>query len=127
MTTAKTHPLTYIRHRQAPPRELPPEFSDLQPWIAEWALPHERDRMQKLIAIDIETLRPFYDAMLARMPAIRHYLDHFSLNAMPPEAATLFDMALTFMETAHPIDLGWKTTDIEDKFPHERFLVKSNF
>lgn len=119
-------PIYFVGNTQAP-RDLPPEFSDLAPWVAEWALAHERDRNRKLLSVEVEELRPFYDAMLRRMPEVRRYLDQFPLNAMPAEAATLFDLAMTFMETAHPIDLGWKTTDIEDKFPNDRFLIKSNF
>ena len=112
---------------RAPSRDLPAEFSDLSRWTQEWALGHERDRMDKLLSITVDELRPFYDAMLQRMPAVKVYLDQFPLNAMPGEATTLFDLAMSFMETAHVIDLGWKTTDIEDKFPHGRFLVKSPF
>jgi hypothetical protein len=106
-------------------RELPEEFADLSPWLADWALATETERMDKLLSISVDDLRPFYDAMLARMPAIKAWLDQFPLHAMPPEARTLFDLAMSFMETAHVIDLGWKTTDIEDKFPHERFRIKS--
>jgi hypothetical protein len=119
-------PLQYKRNVQAP-RELPSEFSDLTPWVAEWALPHERDRNRKLLSVDVDELRDFYAAMLVRIPEAKRYLDQFPLNAMPPEATTLFYLAMTFMETAHPIDLNWKTTDIEDKFPIERFIIKSAF
>jgi hypothetical protein len=122
----KNQPLQYSKNANAP-RELPAEFSDLTPWVIEWAMPHERDRNRKLLSVDVDELRGFYAAMLARIPEVKRYLDQFPLNAMPPEAATLFDLAMTFMETAHPIDLNWKTTDIEDKFPIERFIIKSAF
>jgi len=102
-------------------RMLPPQFSELQPFVADWALPDERARYEKLAASDIPTLRVFYDAMMKRIDEIIVFLDTFPLDAMPPDAATLFDLALTFMETAHPIDLNWSITDIEDKFPAERF------
>lgn len=108
-----------------PARQLPGEFADLAPWVRPWAIGHERERMAKLLSVTVDELRPFYDAMLPRMPAIKAWLDQFPLNAMPPEAGTLFDLALSFMETAHVIDLGWKTTDIEDKFPHDRFRILS--
>ena len=106
-------------------RHLPDDFADLSPWIDTWALGRESERMDTLLSMSVEELQPFYDAMLARMPAIKAWLDQFPLNAMPPEARTLFDLAMSFMETAHVIDLGWKTTDIEDKFPHGRFRIKS--
>jgi hypothetical protein len=109
----------------APPRDLPADFSDLAPFAGDWALGREKERMDKLLSMSVDELRPFYDAMLRRMPAIKAWLDQFPLNAMPPEARTLFDLAMSFMETAHVIDLNWKTTDIEDKFPHDRFRIKS--
>jgi hypothetical protein len=100
---------------------LPAEFSDLQSFVAVWALGTEQARHRNLIAHSVAELRPFYDAMLPRMDAITLYLNRFPLEAMPPEAQTLFDLAMTFMESAHPIDLRWRTTDIEDKFPSDRF------
>ena len=33
---------------------------------------------------------------------------------MTGPAQVLYDLMLTFVETAHPIELKWKTTDIED-------------
>jgi hypothetical protein len=100
---------------------LPQQFAELEPFVPEWALSHEQARYEKLAASDIATLRTFYDAMMARIDEITVYLDAFPLDAMPVDAAVLFDLALTFMETAHPIDLNWPITDIEDKFPSERF------
>lgn len=113
--------------RSRPSVELPVEFSDLSIWAADWALPDERQRMARLLQADVAELRPFYDAMLERMPAVKRHLDQFPLKSLPPETQRLFDLAMTFMETAHVIDLGWKTTDIEDKFPHDRFRVNSPF
>jgi hypothetical protein len=103
-------------------KTLPPQFAELESFVPDWALPDERARYEKLASSDILTLRVFYDAMMARIDEIIVFLDSFSLDAMPPDAATLFDLALTFMETAHPIDLNWPITDIEDKFPAERFI-----
>jgi len=102
-------------------RHLPPEFADLAPFTAVWGLKTEKERHDNLTARSIAELRPFYDAMLPRMDAITLYLNRFPLDAMPADAELLFDVAMTFMESAHPIDLRWKTTDIEDKFPAHRF------
>ena len=99
---------------------LPNQFSELEPFVAEWALSNERDRFQKLMVTSIETLREFYDAMVPRAREIADYLNTFDLDKMPDNARTLFFLLITFVETAHPIELKWKTTDIEDAFPPER-------
>jgi hypothetical protein len=100
---------------------LPAQFADLERFVAVWALPHEKARHLNLMQRSIAELRELYDAMLPRMDEITQYLNAFPLDRMPKDAQTLFDLALTFMESAHPIDLRWSTTDIEDKFPAERF------
>jgi hypothetical protein len=101
---------------------LPAQFAALEPFAADWSLATEKERHDRLVSHSIEELRPFYDAMLPRMDEITLYLNQFPLDTMPADAQALFDLGMTFMECAHPIDLRWKTTDIEDKFPAERFL-----
>lgn len=93
---------------------LPEAFADLEPWAAGWAQPDEGTRQRKLIASDIGELRAFYDAMLPRLEAVITYLDTFALDAMPAEAKRLFDLAQTFVECAHPIELRWPRTEIDD-------------
>ena len=100
---------------------LPAQFSDLSQFAAVWALKTEQARHQNLLAHSVAELRSFYDAMLPRMDDITLYLNQFPLEAMPEDAQMLFDLTMTFMESAHPIDLRWRSTDIEDKFPAERF------
>jgi len=100
---------------------LPAKFAELSPFVADWALETEKERHDKLIATSIDDLKVFYDAMLPRMEEIILYLNGFPLDDMPPSEQLLMDLSMTFMESAHPIDLRWKTTDIEDKFPTDRF------
>lgn len=100
---------------------LPSEFAELEPFVEEWALENEHDRFVKLTATSIETLRVFYDAVVPRAEEISDYLNALDLDDLPDDARTLFLMLITFVETAHPIDLNWAATDIEDAFPAERF------
>lgn len=100
---------------------LPPEFIELQPFVSDWALSNEQDRFVKLTQSSIESLRHFYDAMVPRAEEIADYLNALGLDDLPDDARTLFYLLITFVETAHPIELNWKTTDIEDAFPAERF------
>lgn len=101
---------------------LPPAFRDLQGFVEEWALASEKDRHLKMLGSSVDELRIFYNAVLPRMDAIKDYLDELPFEALPDDARTLFHLAMTFVETAHPIDLNWKTTNIEDAFPIERFV-----
>jgi len=93
--------------------KLPPEFADLEQWVAAWALPTEKARYFALLGRSVEELRPFYDAMLARSPQIIAYLSKQPAAVMTGPAQVLYDLMLTFVETAHPIELKWQTTDIE--------------
>ena len=101
---------------------LPAQFAGLEAFVSVWALKNEQARHENLLARSIAELRRFYDAILPRMDEITLYLNRLPLDAMPPDAQVLYDLAMTFMESAHPIDLRWRTTDIEDKFPAERFI-----
>jgi hypothetical protein len=99
---------------------LPPEFADLDRFAKDWALPTERDRYFKMLATPIEELRLFFDAMLPRAEAIVAYLSPLPQDAMPPGAQVLYDLMLSFVETAHPIELGWKTTNVDDSVAADR-------
>jgi hypothetical protein len=104
-------------------RPLPPQFSALGPFVAEWALTNEADRLKKLTRSSIAELKEFYDAIFARAEEIKTYLAPFRLDAMPEDARTLFDLLLTFVETAHPIELNWSETDIDDPFALDRMTI----
>lgn len=90
---------------------LPSQFQDLAHFVPEWALPTEQARFEKLHAVAHADLRAFYETMLPRLPAILDYLGQHKLSAMPADAKTLFDLAMTFVETSHPMDLKWGATD----------------
>lgn len=100
--------------------QLPIEFQDLEPFVAEWALTNERDRLAKLLTSSIAELRVFYDAMIDRADDAAAYLTDLPIDAMPDDAKALFYLTMTFVETAHPIELRWSHTDIDDAFPLER-------
>ncbi len=108
-----------------PSRKLPESFADLAPFVDEWALTSEHDRFHKLHAVSIEHLRKFYDAMLPRLEPALHYLDQYKIGELPDDARTLFDLAMTFAETAHPIDLKWQDVDFPDAYPWDKFEFRT--
>ena len=99
---------------------LPKGFEDLEPFVAEWGLTNERDRLVKLVGTSIPHLQTFYDAMIGRAEAARDYLSNLPIDALPPDAKALFHLLMSFVEVAHPIELKWTTTDIDDAFPLDR-------
>jgi hypothetical protein len=105
------------------PRSLPQQFSALERFVEQWALHTEAERLSKLTRTPIGELKAFYDAMFARAEEMKRYLADFKLDAMPDDAATLLDLLLTFIETAHPIELNWSTTDIDDAFALDRMTI----
>lgn len=108
-----------------PCRKLPDAFADLQPWVAEWALASEQERFRKLHAVTLEQLRSFYDAMLPRLPAVLQHLDAHRIGALPDEERTLFDLAMTFAETAHPVDLKWKDVDFPGAYAWQKLEFRT--
>ncbi len=105
--------------------ELPAQFSKLCPWVAEWAQPTEQARYLKLHAVTFEQLKAFYDAMLPEMDAIMAFLKTQPVEGMAPDALNLFHLAMTFAETSHPLDLGWRDTDFPSAFAWERMEFRS--
>jgi hypothetical protein len=51
---------------------------------------------------------------LPRARKITDYLSRFPLEKMPADAQVLYDLMLAFIETAHPIELNWRITNIEN-------------
>lgn len=96
--------------------ELPVEFAGLEPFTARWCLPDSPARMRAMAAADMADLVSFYDAMLPRLDAITGHLNQFPLNDMPPREQALLDLALTFAEVAHPVDLQWQVTEPGELF-----------
>lgn len=99
---------------------LPDGFSDLERWVDDWALPTERDRYFKLLSITVEGLRPFFDAMLPRADEAVSLLARRTVDQLSAQERVLYDLLLTFIEVAHPIELGWKQTNIEFTVEAER-------
>jgi hypothetical protein len=108
-----------------PTRPLPAAFADLLPFVADWALATEEARFRRLHGVTLAQLRPFYDAMLPRMDAVLDHLNRYDVDALPPEARTLFELSMTFAETAHPIDLKWRDVDFNDAYPWQKFEFRS--
>ncbi|HEY0297494.1 MAG TPA: hypothetical protein VGC69_19365 [Bordetella sp.] len=102
-------------------QKLPDGFADLEPFVAEWAIDNEKDRYLKLHASQIEHLRDFYNMVFERLDQIIERLNQTPLSQFSEQERTLMNLAMTFAETAHPIDLKWQGVDFNDAYTWEKF------
>ncbi|WP_329351964.1 hypothetical protein OG226_41615 [Streptomyces sp. NBC_01261] len=100
--------------------ELPEEFADLERFLGRWRLRDSQERMAAMAAADIDELRELCAAVLPRIEAVVSHLNAFPLDNMPPREQALYELALTFAEVTHPVDLGWATPEVSDLFPNDR-------
>ena len=104
---------------------LPAGFEDLERFVPEWTLETEQARFEKLHAVPYPELRAFYEAVLPRLPAMLDHLRTHKLSALPGDAKTLFDLAMTFVETSHPMDLKWGATDFPGAYRWQAIEFRS--
>lgn len=102
-------------------RVLPSEFADLEKFVGDWALPTEQKRFEKRVSSSLAEVKNFNDTLYSRIEDVINYLNKHDIKDFPEDAKHLFWMAQSYMETSHPVDLGWKTTDLDDAFPSDRF------
>jgi len=100
---------------------LPEPFADLSQYVGAWALTTEKERFAKRIASRLEEVCAFNEALFKRIDALIVYLNAQPLHSTDPQVVHLMNLARAYMETSHPVDLHWKTTDLADAFPSDRF------
>ncbi len=49
---------------------LPPGFSDLEPFVADWCLDSEPERYAKRLSSTMDEIQAFYDAIFPRAEAV---------------------------------------------------------
>lgn len=101
--------------------ELPTSFADLEPH-AHWALPSERERLNRRLASSLAELTAFYQAMLPRMDAIAEHLAPLPVDALPPAERRLLQLGLMFMEAAVCVEL-FKSPDVPESLAAEHMQV----
>ena len=106
-------------------QNLPSQFSDLQNFVDEWALDNEAARYQKLHSVTLPQLKVFYEAMLSRIEIILPYLDQYTISSLPSDAKVLYNLTMTFAETAHPVDLNWTDVDFPDAYAWDQFEFRT--
>ena len=67
---------------------LPPAFSDLEPFVVDWALPTRAQRYEARLSKPFDELVTFYDALAPRAEEGIGYLNSLDINDLPDDATT---------------------------------------
>jgi len=92
---------------------LPPEFSDLEPFVAEWCLDSEPERYAKRLSSTMDEIQAFYDAIYPRAEAAMQYLEKFPLDELPEDAHRLLKMLYSLILMSFAVEV-WKQPRIPD-------------
>ena len=92
---------------------LPEQFSDLEPFAAEWCLATEPERQAKRLAASIQDITAFYDATTPRLEEAMSWLDQYALNALPPEALNLMYLVFSLCTVSFAVEC-WHQPRIPD-------------
>lgn len=77
---------------------LPNGFEALSDFVEKWGVADEIERMRAREKSPTSELRHFYERMQPFMEGAMLYLRDYELGKMPPEAASLYRLALSFMD-----------------------------
>ena len=100
---------------------LPAGFEDLA-WLAEYALPTERERHAKRLGTPIETLDEVYQALLGRVVDAISHLDQFPLATLDAAQTNLLRLTFVFVEVSTAVEL-LRSPTVPEGFDHRRFHV----
>ena len=92
---------------------LPAEFSDLEPFAAEWCLASEPERYAKRLASTMDEIQAFYDAIFPRAEAAIAYLERFPLQDLPEDAHRLLQLLYSLIIVSFAVEI-WRQPYIPD-------------
>jgi len=92
---------------------LPPEFSDLEPFVEQWCLDSEPERYAKRVNSTMEEIQEFYDAVFPRTEDAMVYLEKFPLDDLPPDAFRLLKLLYSLIVMSFAVEI-WKQPYIPD-------------
>ena len=102
---------------------LPPGFTDLEVFVAEWGLGTQGERERKRRASTTGELKTLYDVLLPRMDPIVEYLNELELGRLPADATRLFFLTLSFAEIAPFIECYKGNPRVANSFEETRFVA----
>ena len=84
---------------------LPPEFSDLEPFVANWALPTRAQRYEARLSRPFDELVSFYDAVAPRAEEAIAYLNGLDIDRLPDDATTLLHLLYSMILVSYAVNV----------------------
>jgi hypothetical protein len=84
---------------------LPQGFSDLEPFITEWALPTRAQRYEARLSKPYDDLVRFYDCIAPRAEEAIAYLNGRDINALPDDATRLLHMLYSMILVSYAVNV----------------------
>ena len=94
-------------------RLLPPQFSDLEPFVADWCLDSEPARYAKRLASTMDEIQEFYGALMPRAEEAIQYLEKFPLSELPEDAQRLLKLLYSLILVSFAVEI-WRQPYIPD-------------
>jgi hypothetical protein len=92
---------------------LPPEFSDLEPFVRDWCFDGEPERYAKRLASTMEEIQEFYDAIMPRAEEAIRYLEKLPLSDLPEDAYRLLKLLYSLIVMSFPVEI-WRQPRVPD-------------
>jgi hypothetical protein len=87
------------------PQALPEPFSDLQLFVANWALPTRAQRYEARLSKPFDELVTFYDAVAPRAEEAIAYLNGLDIDDLPDDATTLLHLLYSMILVSYAVNV----------------------
>ncbi len=84
---------------------LPEGFSDLEPYVADWALATRSERYAARLDRPFDELVAFYDAIAPRAEEAIAYLDGLDINALPEDATRMLHLLYSMILVSYAVNV----------------------
>ena len=85
--------------------KLPDGFSELETYVADWALPTRAGRYAARLDRPFDDLVAFYDAVAPRAEEAVAYLDGLDINALPEDATRLLHLLYSLILVSYAVNV----------------------
>ena len=84
---------------------LPEGFTELAPFVADWALPTRAQRYEARLSKPYEELVTFYDAVAPRAENAIAYLNTLDIDALPDDATRLLQLLYSMILVSYAVNV----------------------